>query len=182
MCGTSFGERGRPCGTLRIRSYRPSDCGALLALFYHTVHTVNVRDYTKEQLDAWATGQEDPEQWDRSLRRNISVVAVMGATVVGFGDMEQGGYLNRLYVHAQYQGMGIATAICDQLERAVPGNLRTHASITAVPFFERRGYRVLREQQVARHGVLLTNYVMEKRRNRAEHPGGPPPSEQSGGG
>ena len=36
------------------------------------------------------------------------------------------------------------------------------ASITAKPFFERRGYKAVKEQQVERKGVLLTNYVMIK--------------------
>ena len=44
------------------------------------------------------------------------------------------------------------------------GPVTTHASITARPFFEKRGYRVVKEQQVERHGVLLTNFVMEKPR------------------
>ena len=35
-------------------------------------------------------------------------------------------------------------------------------SITARPFFERRGYRVVREQQVERQGIMLTNFVMIK--------------------
>lgn len=29
-------------------------------------------------------------------------------------------------------------------------------------FFERRGYRVVKRQEVERQGVLLTNYIMEK--------------------
>lgn len=40
-----------------IRAYRPEDCGEMAELFYNTVHTVNAKDYTKEQLDVWATGQ-----------------------------------------------------------------------------------------------------------------------------
>ena len=39
----------------------------------------------------------------------------------------------------------------------------THASITARPFFEKRGYHVVKEQQVERRGVVLINYVMIKR-------------------
>ena len=38
----------------------------------------------------------------------------------------------------------------------------THASLTAKPFFEKRGYQVVQEQQVERKGILLTNYVMKK--------------------
>lgn len=37
-----------------IREYRPSECKELTELFYNTVHTVNVKDYVKEQLDVWA--------------------------------------------------------------------------------------------------------------------------------
>ncbi len=147
-----------------IRTYQPSDCKALTELFYHTVHTVNAKDYTKEQLDAWATGQVDLEQWDQSLQAHYSIVALEDGKIVGFGDMDETGYLDRLFVHADYQGRGIATAICDRLEQAVPGKLTTHASLTAKPFFQGRGYKVVKERQVERHGVLLTNFIMEKER------------------
>lgn len=147
-----------------IREYRSSDCEELVGLFYNTVHTVNAKDYTKEQLDVWATGQVDLKTWDRSLQEHFSIVAVEGDTIVGFGDMDQTGYLDRLYVHSEYQGKGIATAICDRLEAAVQGNVVTHASITARPFFEQRGYKVVKEQQVERQGIFLTNFVMIKER------------------
>lgn len=145
-----------------IRAYQPSDCGKLAELFYHTVHTVNAKDYTKEQLDAWATGTIDLEKWNQSFLAHDSLVAVEEGTIIGFGDMDKTGYLDRLYVHSSYQGHGVATAICDRLEQAVQGKIVTHASITARPFFEKRGYRVVHAQQVERQGVFLTNFVMEK--------------------
>lgn len=147
-----------------IREYRSSDCEELAGLFYNTVHTVNAKDYTKEQLDVWATGQVDLKTWDRSLQEHFSIVVVEDDTIVGFGDMDQTGYLDRLYVHSEYQGKGIATAICDRLEAVVQGNIVTHASITARPFFEQRGYKVVKEQQVERQGIFLTNFVMIKER------------------
>lgn len=148
---------------MTLREYRPQDLAALAELFYQTVHAVNAADYTKEQLDAWASGQVDLAAWDRSLREHTSVVAVEGESIVGFGDIDATGYLDRLYVHKDHQRRGVASAICDRLEQAARGKrIVTHASITARPFFERRGYRVLREQRVERRGVLLVNYVMEK--------------------
>ena len=45
-------------------------CAALAALFYETVHAVNARDYTPQQLDAWATGEVDLDAWDRSFREH----------------------------------------------------------------------------------------------------------------
>ena len=83
--------------------------------------------------------------------------------MAGFADMDQAGYLDRLYVHRDFQRRGIATALCDALEAACPcARYTTHASITARPFFLARGYRVVRAQQVERRGVKLTNFVMEK--------------------
>lgn len=149
-----------------IRRYEPEDLGQITALFYDTVHAVNAADYAPEQLDAWADGAPDLDRWNGSLLAHHSLVAVEGRDlIVGFGDIDATGYLDRLYVHKDRQGLGIATALCDRLERAVDAPvLTTHTSITARPFFEGRGYRVLREQRVERHGVRMTNYVMEKRR------------------
>ena len=145
-----------------IREYQASDCKEITELFYNTVHNVNAKDYTKEQLDVWATGQVDLKKWNESLQEHFSVVAVDDEIIVGFGDIDKDGYLDRLFVHFNYQGKGIATAICNQLEQAVEGKITTHASITAKPFFEKRGYKVVKEQQVERQGIFLTNYVMIK--------------------
>lgn len=147
-----------------IREYQTSDCKEITELFYNTVHTVNANDYTKEQLSVWATGQVDLEKWNESLQEHFSVVVVDDEIIVGFGDIDNTGYLDRLFVHTDYQGKGIATAICNQLEQAVKEDITTHASITAKPFFEKRGYKIVKEQQVERQGIFLTNYVMIKER------------------
>lgn len=147
-----------------IREYQTSDCKEITELFYNTVHTVNAKDYTKEQLDVWATGLVDLEKWNQSLQEHYSIVAVEDEVIVGFGDIDKTGYLDRLFVHADYQKKGIATAICNRLEQAVQGDITTHASITAKPFFEKRGYKVVKEQQVERQGIFLTNFYMEKNR------------------
>lgn len=148
-----------------LRQYTSADCGGMAKLFYDTVHWVNAKDYTKEQLDAWADGHVDLDAWNRSFLAHHTVVAVEGDTIVGFGDMDSTGYLDRLYVHRDYQRKGIATCICDELEKNVDaGCICVHASITAKGFFERRGYVTVKEQQVERNGVLLTNFKMEKKR------------------
>lgn len=147
-----------------IRDYQPSDCKEITELFYNTVHTVNAKDYTKEQLDVWATGQVDLEKWNQSLQEHYSIVAIENEVIVGFGDIDKTGYLDRLFVHADYQGKGIATGICNQLEQTIQGHITTHSSITAKPFFEKRGYRVIKEQQVERQGIFLANFIMEKDR------------------
>ena len=99
-----------------------------------------------------------------TARSGNTIPLSLWRTVIGFGDIDGSGYLDRLYVHRRHQGKGVATALCDRLEQVCAGVISTHASITAKPFFEKRGYRVIREQQVERQGVALTNFVMEKRR------------------
>lgn len=147
-----------------IRKYELPDCKYIAELFYQTVHAVNAKDYTKEQLEVWAPGNVNLEEWNRTLSDHDTVVAVWDGRIVGFGDIDKTGYLDRLYVHKDYQNKGIATAVCDELEKAVHADkITVHASITAKPFFLSRGYIMVREQQVIRQGIALTNYVMEKR-------------------
>lgn len=146
-----------------IRKYVQSDCSNLIRLFYETVHSVNAADYSEEQLSAWAPGNVDFKKWNESLSAHYTLVAVKDDQIVGFGDIDGTGYLDRLYVHKDYQKQGIASAICDELEKAVQADkITVYASITAKPFFTRRGYKLLKEQQVERTGIFLTNYVMER--------------------
>ncbi|WP_252232362.1 GNAT family N-acetyltransferase [Clostridium sp. ZBS15] len=146
-----------------IRKYKPLDCMVLAELFYNTVHLVNAKDYTEEQLNVWATGSIDLKEWNKSFLEHFTVVAIEDNVIVGFGDIDNNGYLDRLFVHKDYQNKGIATAICDKLEKYVcMDKISTHASITAKPFFEKRGYKVIKEQQIERKGIILINYVMEK--------------------
>ena len=154
---------------MQFREYTPSDCAQLAELFYQTVHSVNAKDYTQEQLDAWATGEVDLQVRDASFRAHRTIVATENGEIIGFGDMDKSGYLDRLYVHKDHQGQGIASAICDELECfAAEKTITTHASITAKPFFQHRGYRVVRKQEVIRRGVALTNFVMEKQPERTK--------------
>lgn len=123
-----------------IRRSEEADCGRIAELFYETVHTVNAKDYGEEQLNAWADGRLDSAGLNESLSAHLTVVAVENGVLVGFGDMDDRGYLDRLYVDKDYLKRGVATAICDELEAAVGKNkFFTHASVTAKPFFEKRG-------------------------------------------
>lgn len=148
---------------MNIRPYRSADCAELCRLFYETVHAVCGGDYSPRELDAWAPGPPREENWDPGLLAHRTLVAEENGEILGFGDMDETGYLDRLYVHKDHQREGVATALCNGLEQSCKARpFVTHASITARGFFEKRGYRVLRRQQVLRRGVALTNFIMEK--------------------
>lgn len=148
-----------------LRDYQPGEAAALARLFYDSVHGVCLGDYTQEQVDVWADGTADPAVWERSFLQHRTLVARLGGEIVGFADLD-GNYLDRLYVHRDFQRRGVAKALVSALEELAKAQGETrmtvHASITARGFFEKRGWQVVKEQQVERKGVLLTNFVMEK--------------------
>lgn len=148
---------------LQLRAYITSDCEKLIKLFYQTVHIVNAKDYTKEQLNVWAPDNINSLEWNESFLKNYTIVAIDNDEIVGFGDIDKTGYLDRLFVHKDHQRKGIVSAICNKLEQSIKNmKITTAVSITAKAFFEQRGYRFVKKQEVIRRGVGLVNFLMEK--------------------
>ena len=151
---------------MKLRRYESKDCEELIRLFYDTVHTVNSKDYAKEQLDVWATGREDHVRWDNSFKDHVTIVAEEDGIIVGFGDMDTQGYLDRLYVHKDHQNKGVGGKIVAALENELfvhdTPAFTTFSSVTARPFFEKMGYKVEYKNTVVKDGVQLINFFMKK--------------------
>lgn len=154
---------------MEIRKFQVSDISQIVSLFYETVHSVNKKDYAQEQLDAWASEDEEElrmESWQDSMSNNITYVALIDGRILGFSDMTHQGHLDRLYVHKDFQGQGIASSLVNVLEsearRLSLTELDTDASITAKPFFEHHGYQFVQSQYVERKGIKLVNFKMIK--------------------
>ena len=149
-----------------LREYHSEDCAKIMQLFYDTIHSVNAADYNENQLDAWAPKEIDMACWDSRFLQDHAVVAEKDNIIVGIGTLKGSGYFDLLYIHKDYQRIGIATSIADEIERhfrysGIP-TVTTDASITAKRFFENRGYVVLKEQSVEIRGQFLTNFKMQK--------------------
>lgn len=152
---------------LHLRPYTATDAQSCWRLFLDTVRRINSRDYTPEQIAAWAKADIDPEPWFRRFDGKIAYV-VEGdedAKILGFADLTCDGYLDRLFVSADHQRQGIATMLMDAIEQAASESklprIHTQASITAKPFFLSRGFVVVAEQTVECRGVQMKNFVME---------------------
>lgn len=136
-------------------------------LFYNTVHYVNCRDYNKDQLDAWAREDTDLDEWAGKLASNYSRLVEMNGRIVGFIALDKTGYLDLLYVHKDYQDLGVASLLLeDALDYARKNKIESissHVSITARPFFQRRGFKLVEENTVELNNIKLENFLMEKR-------------------
>lgn len=147
---------------VQIRKYIERDIDKVIVLFKDSVVSTCKNDYSKEAIDAW-TQCFDEDRLDKIFLENYSIVATIDNEIVGFGDINiKNSYLNCLYVKPTYQRQGIATLICDELEKQVDSRIDVHASITALNFFLKRHYDLINKQEVVRNGVKLTNYVLKK--------------------
>jgi len=148
-----------------LRTYRHDDKKQLQQLFFDTVHTVNIRDYSPEQLDAWAPAEHDRDVWAR-LDQQFCYVIECQKMLVGFVSITHDGVLDFLYVHKDFQGKGIATALLKQVERLARKKgitrLRAETSITACGFFEKNGFVMLGENKKIVRGQEMLNYIVEK--------------------
>jgi N-acetylglutamate synthase-like GNAT family acetyltransferase len=150
-----------------IRRARDEDSEQIVRIFHETIHKVNVRDYTREQVDAWSPRMPNREEWTvRRLHTRATFVADEGGIIAGFGELERDGHVDCFYCHHEWQRQGVGSAILARIEREAAqlglGRLFTEASITAKPFFEARGFRVVARQTAVRRGVALVNFRMEK--------------------
>ncbi|MDN2665616.1 GNAT family N-acetyltransferase [Vibrio sp. 14N.309.X.WAT.E.F5] len=151
---------------VRIRNYQPNDNKALWEIYFHTVRNINVRDYSQEQVEAWAPSDFDSELWQKCLHRIQPFVAELDGRVVGYTDLQPNGLIDHFFCHHEYQGKGVGRALMEHVFQigSVRGVSRyfSEVSITARPFYEHLGFTVVNEQEVEMRGVKLTNYVMEK--------------------
>ena len=149
-----------------LRKYSSDDWTEVVKLFHDTVHSINSADYSETQLDAWAPHDLNLPGLENKLLNNYSVVAEKDGVIVGFGNANGTGCFDCLYTHKDYQGIGVATLIADDIEgyfyRENARAITADVSITARPFFEKRGYLVLNEQCVECRGQLFINYKMKK--------------------
>ena len=149
-----------------IRDYVPADVDALIDLFRQAVRRVAIRDYSEAQVKAWAPDMAEREKWVERRASRPTWVAEIDGKVAGFTDLEPDGHVDMMYVHPDFRGRGVANALMAKVEEAAAeqklGRLYTEASITARPFFEKKGFRVIAPQTVHVRGQDLVNYRMEK--------------------
>ena len=151
---------------MRIRSYKASDIPAISRLYYDTVRQSDSRDYSDRQIEAWAPRVYPDTFWKQRLRRCRVYVADEQGTVEGFATLDKTGYIDCFFVHYLWQGKGVGTRLLNNLEIAARKQrlkrLRADVSITAMPFFRKAGFRVIRLQKKIYRNCSFRQFVMHK--------------------
>lgn len=151
---------------MEIRDYQTHDTRQIMDLFYETVHEINSQDYSKDQVEAWAPKEMNYEEWEKRLSSRITQVAEADGTIVGFAELEPDGHIDCFYCHQSFIGHGVGALLFKAVEARArqlgATKLCADVSITALPFFEKRGFQVIKEQEVVVREISMKNYVMKK--------------------
>jgi putative acetyltransferase len=148
-----------------LRPYVIGDALATLVLFTRSVREIARRDYSLEQVMAWAPGSLEVIEWNERRLGTGTIVSEIDGAIAGFSDVSPDGYIDMMFVDPAYTRRGVASALLGHLLDEVTVALWTNASITARGFFEGHGFEVVEEQQVELRGQVLTNYRMRLERS-----------------
>ena len=150
---------------MEIRRAKLRDAYSIENIFSSTVRKINRKDYNQKQIEVWASFAES-NCWKTIISSQKVWVAEIKNELVGFCSLTANGVFNFLYVHHNYQRQGIASALQEVLEsEAVDENHHTvyaKVSITARPFFQRKGYKVKKIEHHEIKGVFFSRAIMEK--------------------
>jgi putative acetyltransferase len=151
---------------MKIRSYHLGEEHEIWQLFYQTIHSVNAQHYSQKQLDAWAPSTFDEMFWKDKLAILNSFVCAKSQKIVGYSDLQSNGYIDHFFCHQQHQNEGVGTALMRHIhtlakQRGIT-QLSADVSISARLFFERKGFNVVKQQDVPIRGQMLSNFKMQK--------------------
>ena len=157
---------GRSLPKPGLRPYLASDTPMLAQIFVAAIQELTGDDYTEAQRQAWAAAAEDEDAFGKKLAGELTLIATLQNSPVGFASLKGADHIEMLYVHPSVAGQGIAAMLIDALEKLAGARgakaLSVDASDTATEFFKKRGYVARQRNSVPRHGEWLANTTMQK--------------------
>lgn len=152
--------------SIKIGVFEELEADRLGLIFYEAVREGAADFYSIEQRQAWMPNIPSGPKWASRLSAQTTMVARKDGIPVGFMTLDGNGYIDLAFVSPKHQRQGIGGLIYTRIE-ALAANaqlerLHSHASYLVRGLFEQHGWDVMREQQIERSGVTLTNFLMEK--------------------
>lgn len=149
-----------------LRPMLPADIPVLAAIFVASVEELTGDDYSEAQQIAWAGAADDEEKFGARLAGELTLVATIQGAPVGFASLKGTDHIDLLYVHPGAVKQGVATTLCDALEKLAGARgakaLTVEASDTAERFFAKRGYVATQRNSVTVGDEWLANTTMTK--------------------
>jgi putative acetyltransferase len=149
-----------------IRAFRVGDEADLHWVFFSAIHGIAIRDYTPEQVNAWAPESVDPALWADRMREILPFVVEHDGKPIAYADIQPTGYMDHFFVAAPFARQGVGSTLMRRLhdEAAVKGIrlLTSNVSRTAQPFFKRWRFSIVEERQPVVRGVVVPNALMKK--------------------
>jgi putative acetyltransferase len=160
-----------------LRPFLSEDTPVLAAIFVAAIEELTGDDYGEAQQEAWASAAEDEEAFGKRLAGQLTLIATMQNSPVGFASLKGADHIDMLYVHPGAVGQGVASMLCEALEKLVGGrgakSLTVDASDNAQEFFLKRGYVAKQRNTVTVNGEWLANTTMQKTLANGAAPGAP---------
>ncbi len=151
---------------MHIRRFQIGDEAALFEVFHSAIHRIAARDYTPEQLQAWAPADMNRDLWRDRMRGIRPFVAEIDGRIAGYADVQDNGYIDHFFVSGHHPRQGIGNALMARIDeearRLSLAELSADVSRTAQPFFERHGFTVVELRYPLRRGVVIPNAYMRK--------------------
>lgn len=149
-----------------LRPFLPADAPVLAAIFVASIQELTSDDYSSDQQEAWASAADDEVSFGKKLASELTLIATLQGSPVGFASLKGNDHIDMLYVHPSAAGQGVGALLCDALEklsgaRGATG-LSVDASDTAVEFFRKRGYVAQQRNSISINGEWLANTTMKK--------------------
>jgi putative acetyltransferase len=149
-----------------LRPFLPVDTPVLAAIFVASIEELTGDDYSEAQQIAWASLAEDEVKFGARLATELTLVATLQGSPVGFASLKGTDHLDMLYVHPSMVGQGAASMLCDALEKLAGArgakSLTAEVSDNAQPFFAKRGYTATQRNTVTVGDEWLANTTMKK--------------------
>src|SRR5215471_5178176 len=160
-----------------LRPFLAADTPMLAAIFVAAIEELTGDDYSEAQQEAWAAAAGDAAAFGKKLAGELTLIATLQNSPVGFASLKGADQIDMLYVHPSVSGQGVGATLCEALERLAAArgtrNLSVDASDNALDFFRKRGYVAKQRNSVTVNGEWLANTTMQKTLANGKAPGAP---------
>ena len=157
---------GQSLPNYALRPFLAADTPVLAAIFAASIQELTGDDYSEPQQEAWAAVADDEEAFGKKLASELTLIATLQNSPVGFASLKGADHIEMLYVHPSAVGQGVGAMLCEALEKLAGArgakNLTVDVSDNAQDFFLKRGYLGKQRNTVIRNGEWLANTTMQK--------------------